>query len=424
MAITHQRLRTRRNRHIASLLLTCSLASPLIADDALDRPQAADDIVTAVIGAPVVTNGLVADEPTEFNILLAARDDDRAGLDPRNRGLRIPAGGWVEVELSGSFKRNVDDIGLPVVSPLAANTHLILTTGPQNPIVATAGDGVQHGNWSLQDDGQRLITLTPNGARGLENARAMRIGVKVIHLRPAASGQGPAPFINGPAGSVGTVSVRIYNPDGSVRHAGYEDIVFQPNIGRQVHVTNAGLTTASQGSADTLTAELIENTDFQRVRPNTALLNTEKAEPFSAGKPYAPRFLLFEALAAQPDSFLPQLGIADVSYEIDPQRPWTATLVQGNSTGDPLASPTTIGAVYISGPSEMSRGELLPNSLPTVLNGNGSILNIPVRVGHMRGDYHVTVELIGGGSATNTIIVGSDRGDGDDDEDEDDDNDA
>jgi len=63
----------------------------------------------------------------------------------------------------------------------------------------------------------------------------------------------------------------------------------------------------------TITAELVESVNFQHVSPGTILTNTVKGDIFSGGAPYAPRFLLFDKLANQPDSFIPQKGITNAA---------------------------------------------------------------------------------------------------------------
>jgi len=360
------------------------------------------NIIMSVVNAPVVTNGLVAGEPTEINILLRSKEvGDETALDPANFGHQIPTGGWMEVELSGKFMRNRNELGEPVVNPVLANRNIILTTAPQNPIVATQGTGVQHGNWRVEDDGDKLLTIIPNGGNGdngLEGLRAKKIGFKVIHIRPnPRSGNGPAVFVNGSAGMVGTVSVRIYAKDGELKESGYSDIVFQANLGPQVNITNAGLTTGGQGSPNTTGAELVESTIFQHVAAETSLVETMKMAPFSSGTPYAPRFLLFDESANQPDSFIPQVGLENVSYLVDPKRPWTAKLV--------VDGIDVIGAMTLAGPMSSSRGMILPLDQVTNIGGNGSVINVPIKVGKMKGLYTLTVTLVGGGSAVNTIIV-------------------
>jgi len=125
-----------------------------------------------------------------------------------------------------------------------------------------------------------------------------------------------------------------------------------------------------------------------------------KMIPFSMGAPYAPKFLLFAESANQPDSFIPQIGLENVRYMVNPDKPWVAKLVQNGSK--------IIGAIIIAGPSTSSRGMILPNNDYTVLGGNGSTLNVPVKVGKKKGLYTVSVTLVGGGSAVNSIIVNSD----------------
>lgn len=403
----------RKRLWISTLVLAFTLsASNALLAGKKDKDDDDDNIVAAIISAPVVTNGIVADEPTEFNIILNASGvGQEFALDPNVFGFQIPAGGRMEVELGEAFTRNTrinPDTGLEELVPINPNANIILTTGPQNPIIFQSGDTVARGNWSVSDDGANTITVTPNGGNGnngLENARAKEIGVKVIHVRPGPSPRSKdnAPYINGGPGEVGTISVRIYDKRGKLRGAGFGDVVFKPRVGRQIHNTNEGLRTRPGGSPD---AETIENVDFQRVKPNTALTNTEKTEPFSVGFPYAPRFLMFEELDPNvrgnftDASFIPQVGIDNVTYEVNSKKPWTAKLVQMIGT-----ETETIGAIVIRGPTKSSRGMILPSPGLITVGGNGSFLSVSVQVGRKKGVYTVTVTLLEGGQATNHIIV-------------------
>lgn len=350
------------------------------------------NIVTDVVSAPVVGNGIVAGEPTEFNIFLSS-DEARKQLafDAGFFGHLIPAGGRMEVELGGDFQPNPQFIG-----PLQANANIILTTGhPQNPIVATAGTGVQHGNWAAALNG-RIITITPqggSGANGLENARAEQIGFKVIHLRPGAPRDlTGTPFLNGGPGEVGKIKVRIYDADGDIVERGRGNVVFRASVGRQVHVTNVGLATPAQGSSATVSAALVESSNFQHVAAGSLLTGTTMGDV-----PYAPRFLLFEALGATGVSFIPMPGIPDVTCTVDHNNPRRAVLMQGE---------TKIGKAVLHGPAPSPAGGIL-GGCQTIApgNNNGTVLTIPIQVGNHSGAYRLNVELYGGGEATNITIV-------------------
>ena len=370
-----------------------------------------NNIVAGIISAPVVMNGLVANEPTEFNLIFNASGVGlKRALDPRVFGFQIPAGGRMEIELSDEFKRNTwlnPDTGLTEAVPIKPNANIILTTGPQNPIIFASGNTVARGNWGVSDDGQNLITITPKGgagANGLENARANEIGMKVIHIRPNPRTVNGMPYINGDAGDEGEVEVRIYNSANELIAEGEAEVTFRARIGRQVHNTNDGLRTTPGGSPAVETIELI---DFQRVSPGTELTNTTKTSPFSAGYPYAPRFIMFEALDPEvrgqftAASFIPQPGIDGVTYEVSHKKPWRAKLVQYNSSGEK----ETIGVIVMRGPNKRSRGEILPSVGNTIVGGNGSAFSVPVKVGSKAGYYTVTVSFYGGGSATTTVVV-------------------
>jgi len=404
-----------RKKWIALLFILSSFLIKPIAMASGDHEDDDDDennIVAGIISAPVVMNGLVANEPTEFNLIFNASGAGlKQALDPYNFGYQIPAGGRMEIELSEEFKRNTRvnaDTGLSEPVPINPNANIILTIGPQNPIIFAPGDTVARGNWSVSDDGANLVTITPlggSGENGLENARANEIGMKVIHIRPNPRTVSGMPYINGDAGEEGEVEVRIYDAANNLIAEGEAEVTFAARVGRQVFNTNDGLRTTPGGSPDVETIELI---DFQRVAPGTELTNTTKTAPFSAGYPYAPRFIMFEALDPEvrgqftEASFIPQAGIAGITYELHPRKPWRAKLVQTTATGEKK----TVGVIVMKGPNKHNRGTILPSVGSTSdEEGNGSRFSVPVRVGNKTGKYTVTVRFHGGGKATTTIFV-------------------
>lgn len=367
------------------------------------------NIISTVVNAPVVSNGLVAGEPTEFNIILNARKSaSRFDLDPRNRGYQIPHGGKMVIRLGGTYKRNPNFMStITGVNRLAANANIILTIAPQNPIVSTAGTGVQHGNWVVNDNGKRKIIISPVGNK-LENRRARRIGVKVVHIRPNPRDirltLDRAPFINGPAGTVGRIRIKIFNEYGVKIKEGHAQVIFRKNPGPQVHISNAGLTTGSQGSPATTTAELFESVHYQRVPAHTLLVNTVKMIPFSSGLPYAPRFLLFAGTAQQPSSFIPQLGIENVGYYTVEDRK-AIIVVDSNANGQADIGDKKIGVIRLLSPQDSLGSRILDNASLTSLSGNGSIFNVPIKAGDTKGAYRLKVRLFGGGSAKTVIFV-------------------
>jgi hypothetical protein len=403
----------------ASSALLFGASSMVVADD--------DDkinILRALVSPPVVSNGTIAGEPTEVLGILAVKGvEPNLAMDPENFGYQIPAGGRMEVELGGTFERNgVDNAKL--FRAISTNANFILVTGlPQAPITAPAGEGVQHGNYTIGDDGDKIITVTSNGGKGrngLEQQRAKKIGVKVVHIRPQPGGdESTSPFTNGPAGTIGTMEVRIYSGKGKLIESGSASVTFPASVGQVVGPTNVGLATGGQGSPATTTAELVESVNFQHVAPGTLLTNTVRVTTFSDGAPYAPRFLLFDKLENQPDSFIPQKGLAGVGY-IPSGDPTHVHMVQDtNSNGVPDAGDTIIGHTTISGP-EGSNPEILPSDALTtsgdgVTGPNGSVYNVPVRIGDKEGVYRITAILEDGNVSVTTIIAEEDE-DQDDDE--------
>ena len=387
--------------------------------DAWSLDDESENIVVAVISAPVDANGIMAGEPSGLNIFLSAQGTDAAHFgDPRHFGHQIPAGGWMEIELGGTFERNGVDNDAEFVA-FEGNSYLIPLVGlPQNPIVAAAGDGAQHGNYTVSDDGEHTIILTPNGgegANGLEGARAGEVGLKTLHILPQlGSTTGPATFTNGPADTEGTVAVRIYDADGALIESGSGSLIFPASPGRQVAGVNFGFgTPGSPFSPDTVEAENITASNYQVVAPGTQMVNTLRGESFAAGAPYALRYMIFEAQELQPDSFSPFAGIPGVGLVVDADDPSVASLVQ-DSNGDGVLDDTdeSIGSVSITGPDGQPSGSILAVEnwpLTTAGDGvegaNGSVLNVPVQVGNLLGYQEVTVSLDGGGSATLYVIV-------------------
>jgi len=85
---------------ITSGLLFCMSRAVLAGDSD-------DNIARAIVGPPVVSNGLIAGESTELTGVLVVEDVmPSLAMDPENKGFQIPAGGHMEVELGGSFERN------------------------------------------------------------------------------------------------------------------------------------------------------------------------------------------------------------------------------------------------------------------------------------------------------------------------------
>lgn len=388
------------------LFMMCVVASSCTVElEASDRPKSMGQALETVTvikaeirSAPVVSNGLAASAPTEYNLVLRKPGVDPAtALDPQVRGIDIPPGGRLEIEHVDGFTR--------VSETIVANANVILTTGPQNPIVATAGVGPQHGDWLLEDDGSMTITIVPRNADGLTGARAAAIGVKIVHLRPnPGTGNGPAIFVNGAMGSTLSVEVRLRDEAGKIIALGRAETPVTSPDRPSIHVSNARLQTPAQGKAETI-ARLVESVDFQRVSPGARLDQITKT-----GLNQAPTFILFAPAKEQPDPFVPQRGIEGVGIRIDSENPHRGDLVRdvdGNhalTDRDPI-----IGSVQISGP-EGATPKLLPrDELTSSGDGsgppNGSTLIVPVQMGDLKGNYELKLSLDGGNSASVTTIV-------------------
>lgn len=379
----------------------------------------AENIIFNIISSPKTSNGLDADAPTNINILFRSSDNNvknSQALDPINPGQFIPPGGYLELDLGGTFSRNPDfKDSLTGLNEIRANANFVLTTTLQNPIVSTQGDGVQHGNWRITDNNNRLITMHPNGANGLDNARAAD-GFKTIQVKPSPDDRTTmdrSPFINGPAGTYGMIYVRIFDTDGMLYKMGSIEVKFNAPNGPQVRLSNDGLTTSGIAQLDSATTNVdkVESVYYQHVAAKSELKNVNKSVPFSSGKPYALRFILFTAASQQPDAFVPQKGLSLVGYYINPENPSKATLVQ-DSNGNGIADQDdkVIGKIKIKGPDSNSNGTILASSTLTTsgdgkIGANGSILNVPVQVGSETGKYKITLSLKNGNKVANYVIV-------------------
>lgn len=378
-----------------------------------------------IVSAPVVPNGILASEPTEFNILVHRQGvRHNKAMDTDTFGLQIPVGGRMEVELGGSFIPNPDFMeSNPAVPLFKPARNIILTTGPQNPVKPNTEE-VSGGFWGVsydQVENPRVVSIFPRCVAdvdcqnldasypgGLNGTRARALGFKVIHIRPndRAPGHDTTPFYNGPAGTIGRVMVRLYNAKNVLVAKGSARIVFRHKNGAQIYLTNGA--TRDDNS-------VISLTHFQHVSPNTIMERTSIPEgaSFTAGLPYAPQFLLFKKFkhnnhafhsdsgnpVAGSQSFLPFPGIEGITVVPYKRNPRFAYLFRKNGK--------KIGYVLMTGPKRKNGAEILGNNVPTGADdgANGSRLFVPVKVGHIPGRYRVIVHLYGGGTAINTIIV-------------------
>lgn len=413
-----------KKRMIGSLFLALIVSVAAISNSQADN--AVKKIHMKIVSAPVVPNGILAGQPTEFNILLRRQGvpHDEA-MDIDTFGLQIPAGGRMEVELGGSFIPNPDFVETnPDVPLFKPARNIILTTGPQNPVKPNTEE-VSGGFWGVSYDQltkphvvsvfprciadmdcQNLDAAHPGGLNG---TRARALGFKIIHLRPndRAPRHDTTPFYNGPVGSTGLVNVRLYGEDDVVVAAGSASIVFRRRVGPQVYLTNAA--TRDDNSPISLT-------NFQHVLPDTLMEGTSipAGGAFADGLPYAPQFLLFERFKqsnipsphdresvpmAGSESYLPFRGIEGITVVPSSRHPRVAHLLRYGTK--------KVGYVVMVGPKRKSGAMILENNVPTSASdeANGSRLFVPVRAGHIPGHYRVIVHLYGGGTAINTIVV-------------------
>lgn len=395
-------------KHIRIKLIPGVFTSLLLLATCFTASADVNTIQIEIISAPVVPNGIVASEPTEINILVRKDGTPAAStLDPEVFGLQIPVGGRMDVVLGGSFVPNPD------FGTHFPGRNIILTTGPQNPIKPNDED-VSGGFWRVETPVANTVTVIPRGGvddNGLAGTRAAAIGFKVIHIRPDTRNRSHSgtPFYNGAAGTIGSVEVSIYDSANVLQAAGMAEIVFPESAGRQANLSN--LNTRDDNSINS-------NTQFQRVAKNTELHATSlpASGTFTDGGPYAPQFLLFDDFGSHdpdqyptgstlPDvgdaSYIPFPGISNLTVENTSQNT-VANLMQGD---------TQIGVIVMSGPAYGEDGKknssfhLIGGEATITQLGNGTLLFVPVKVGRVAGAYTVTVQMLNGGVASNTIIV-------------------
>lgn len=375
------------------------------------------NIITGVTSSPLVSNGLIAGAPTNIAIQLSspAQRNPALALNPAYIGHQIPAGGRLEIELGGTFIRNGTGTSSQPFVDVNSNATVVLGTGlEKNYIVANKGLGVQHGNYSIVDNGANIIKITPlagTKANGLENPRANQIGIKTIYLQPNATGN-LAPYNNGPVDTQGTVTVRIFNALKNVIKEGSFTVKFSNAATSSPHIrlNNDGHITLRQTDITTISTELVESLDFQTVEPSSALLTKVASSPLSTNAPYALQFLIIDAANKQPDPFAPMKGIEGIGYKVITTDRSRARLYRDtNFDGIVDNLDTQIGTIAITGPAA---SKIIEFNNPTltlsddgVTGANGSVLRVGAEIGFKVGTYKVRVNLTNGGEATSHIIA-------------------
>jgi len=369
------------------LLLLFIISFPLFAEQF--------NLIKLVKNAPVVSNGLTEHEPTELNIILNIKDyPSDLAMNPDIKGYIIPLQGEMIISFLKGFERNGFDNTKKFVN-VNSNGNLVFVNGhPQNPIVSTSGEGTQHGDYQIIDDGRYTFRIKRNGRI---SERENKVGIKTIHLRPNPKvGDGSSVFTNKGILDVAQIAVSIINSKGETIHSGIKSFRFLKGDQPQIHITNMGLTTLNQGSYESR-AELIESINFQSVKTGTYLLEKKRVEPFSAGAPYAPRFLIFEASSKQPNSFIPQLGHQSLSFVKLNNK--IVAVYEGN---------TYIGEITLYDPQKddlSNDSKILINEIEVVYSGdgvtgqNGTLIICPIKVGQKRGMYQLSFKLKSGNTA-------------------------
>jgi hypothetical protein len=198
----------------------------------LPTEAGADGIVSKIVNSPLAASGLVRDARVGINVYL--QSDNAKGIefmDPNVLGYGVPAGGRIEIELSGGFERVAE-------VPLTQKSIMVVTGAPQQGLPGKAvGYKVSEG------DNPDTFTITPTKgeglvaenlvtpAKGAKKDPVRQRGIKVFHI-----GFRQSAFVS--RGNSGTVQVRFLDAGGKVLHAGRASVDLIPSPVPQIQPTN------------------------------------------------------------------------------------------------------------------------------------------------------------------------------------------
>jgi hypothetical protein len=258
-------------------------AGLLLAGLSMAGSAAADGIVAKVVNSPLNAAGLVKGGYAALNIYL--QRPDARGIDffnPHVPGYGIPAGGRIEVELGGGFKRNTDvKLGLSSVHMVSGTPQHGLSPKKYGYLARPGANDNIYIVTAASKDGIAASRLLPRASVAKLDP-VMNSGLKVFHM-----GLGAVAFTN--QGEKGSVSVRIIDGDGRLLGSGTAEVDFWDAPRAQIHPNNF----LHKG----------HNHNWQRIRPGQTLGKTAGTVPMT--------FMLFDkavGTAAQINDF--KKGIA------------------------------------------------------------------------------------------------------------------
>lgn len=209
-----------------SLLVRIAVALSLTASTAM-----ADGIVAKIVSSPLAAASTVQGARLGINVYLQNKAAPGvAFMDPDVIGYGIPAGGRIEVELGGGFKRD------PAIT-LNATGIMLVTGAPQQGLPS------KKLGYTVREASGNIFVIEPNAPTGIRAQDMMsptpgasddpirQRGIKVFHIGFRARA-----FIN--TGKRGTVEVRIVDANGKIIAHGRGEIAFLENPIPQIHPTN------------------------------------------------------------------------------------------------------------------------------------------------------------------------------------------
>lgn len=389
----------------------------------------------AIQPAPITSNGLQAGAPTDLHLWFGSIGNlVETAFDPQNFGLGLHVNGRLIVDFGPQFLYDDQEARIPIPNRIVelglAMGNAVLgepcnyrDDAERAPIVCagwSANFGDTNGTSTNGTDFNQVVYSTALD-QGLTGERGQLIGAKFAHVHPQfGTSSGLYHNANGTcfnstnvdsndssntttycrfdfecpvaeacvtAEITASVTVTVVDDVGDIVHKAVRRTVFTSEPRYAVFQTNAGLF---------LYRELAETVDFQHVYPDTNCENTARADLFSEGAPYAPRFFLFGPQSS--DLGFPHPTVPDLLYDMDTNT--TATLRSGT---------TVIGTVELLQPASAGGILLVSNNSGLIGNGagdiGGTLFAVPVRVGSIPGLYTVRVTMEGGAVADSRIVV-------------------
>ncbi len=356
-------------------------------------PVWSEGIVSTIVNAPLSATGTVAGTRVGINVYL--QNDSARGadfMDPNVVGYGIPAGGTMEVIMSGDYERDWD-VGL-------SQAAIMLVTGtpqqglPGKAVGYTVGDG----------DDENTFLITPSDAAGIDAAKLMspapgakgdpvrQRGIKVVHI-----GFQQSAFLN--SGATGTVSVVFKDASGNIVSEGSSSIDFLDAAEPQILPTNF--------------PDKRRNHNWQTVGTGQTVGEAEGTLPLtymvygkSDGADAASHYAFKAGMSGL--GVVPASDIASMGFTLpDSLARFADGLVVQDSNGDGKLDPATdtiVGGVTISAPDGAS-GQSLQSmgnlSVPTAdvaakpgKRWGGAMMKLSFTAGSTAGKYRASVTLL------------------------------